>query len=111
LLDSWKSLIATGLGHLANDGLLNVFPILYPILLLHTYSFNAVSIGIIGAALNVFSIATSPFIGRRSDVGRNFVDLMIIGVLMLGTGVAGFALALGIFTASICSGLSYVSLQ
>ena len=95
--DSSKSLIATSFGHLANDGLLSVFPILYPILLLHAYSFTATSIGVIGGALNLFSIVTSPFIGRRSDVGRNFVRLMIVGVAILSLGVAGFALALGYF--------------
>jgi len=97
LQDSSKSLIATAIGHFANDGLLGIFPIIYPILLLQTYSFTPSSIGVIGATLNAFAIVMSPFIGRRSDARRNFARLMIIGVVTVAVGLAGFALALGFF--------------
>src|SRR5579875_173833 len=97
LKDNTKSLIATATAHYINDGALNVFPILYPLLLNH-YGFTNTTVGVIAAILNGFSIVTSPFIGRRSDVGRNFVKLIIIGVVMISVGVIGFALVMTRFT-------------
>ncbi|MHB8566908.1 MAG: MFS transporter [Nitrososphaerales archaeon] len=95
--DNAKSLIATATAHYVNDGALNIFPILYPLLLLHPYNFTNATIGVIAAVLNGSSILASPYIGRRSDVGRNFVTLIIIGVVTISIGAAGFSLAMVYF--------------
>ncbi len=92
--DSSKTLLATSLGHFINDGLNNIFPIVYPLLLLAPYAYTNISIGILSAVLSVFSIVTSPLIGRRSDVGRNFVSMMSGGIIIMAIGVAGFALSM-----------------
>ncbi|MGH2638263.1 MAG: MFS transporter [Rhabdochlamydiaceae bacterium] len=95
--DSSKSLIATAFGHFINYGLTNIFPIIYP-LLLRDYSFTTTSIGIIAASLNIFAIIASPFIGRRSDARRNFVSLIIFGIVILAISTAGFSFAMIYFT-------------
>jgi MFS transporter, FSR family, fosmidomycin resistance protein len=66
----------------------------YPLLLLAPYGYTTFSIGILGAVLSAFSIVTSPLIGRRSDVGRNFVSLMSIGIIIMVVGLVGFALSM-----------------
>lgn len=98
LKDNVKSLIATAAGHFVNDGSLNIFPILYPILLFPHYGFTNATVGVIAAILNGFSIVASPFIGRKSDVGRNFVLLIVVGVVTISVGVVGFVLAMTFFS-------------
>ena len=91
--DSSKSLLATALAHFINDGCLAVFPILYPILV-SLYGFSDSTVGIIATILGASSIAASPFIGRRSDVGRSYVTLILTGIVTIGLGLAAFALAM-----------------
>ncbi|HZW55717.1 MAG TPA: MFS transporter [Nitrososphaerales archaeon] len=94
--DNSRSLIATALAHFINDGCLAVFPILYP-LLVSFYGFTDSSVGIIATILGASSIAASPFIGRRSDIRRNYVNLILTGVLTIGFGLTAFALGMVYF--------------
>jgi MFS transporter, FSR family, fosmidomycin resistance protein len=94
LNDSSKVLAATSLGHFINDGLNNIFPIVYPLLLLAPFGYNYFSISMLGATLSLFSITTAPLIGRRSDLGKNFNSLMSIGVVIIVVGMIGFSLSM-----------------
>jgi MFS transporter, FSR family, fosmidomycin resistance protein len=87
-------LVATSLGHFINDGLNNIFPIVYPLLLIAPYDYSYFSISIVGAILSLSSIATAPLIGRRSDLGKNFNSLMSIGIVVIVAGLIGFSLSM-----------------
>lgn len=97
LRDNTKSLISTAFAHYINDGSLNIVTILYPILVLPPYNFSNTMVGVTAAVLNGFSIIMSPFIGRRSDLGRNYANLIIIGLGTISLGIIGFALAMVYF--------------
>lgn len=85
------------MGHFLNDGGGAVFPILYP-LLIQSYAFSSLSIGVLGTLLSVSSIVASPFIGRSSDYSRGFMRLIPLGLIMISVGIAGFAASMAVFS-------------
>jgi MFS transporter, FSR family, fosmidomycin resistance protein len=86
LQNSTKSLVATSLAHFVNDGTGYIFIYLNP-----TLFTSVLYIGILASLQNVFSIAASPFIGRRADATKNYGQLLVLGIVLLGIGTAGFA--------------------
>jgi FSR family fosmidomycin resistance protein-like MFS transporter len=99
LQDKVKSLVSTAFAHFINDGSNNTFPVLYP-LLQQLFGFANSLLGLLAFTLSGSSIIAAPFIGRRSDVGRNYVVLMVIGILMISVGLIGFPLGMAYFQGS-----------
>jgi MFS family permease len=91
--DPEKSLIGTSIGHFLNDGGNAVFPIIYPILIT-SFAYSKLSIGILGAILSVSSIIASPLIGRSSDYSRGYLRLLPFGLIMIAIGIAGVAVSI-----------------
>ena len=91
--DPEKSLIGTSIGHFLNDGGNAVFPIIYPVLIT-SFAYSKLSIGILGAILSVSSIIASPLIGRSSDYSRGYLRLLPFGLIMIAIGIAGFAVSI-----------------
>lgn len=88
--DSFKSLAGTSIAHLLNDGGGAVFPVIYPILI-QSYAFSSLSIGLLGTILSVSSVVASPFIGRSSDYSRGYLRLIPFGLIMIAFGILGFS--------------------
>ena len=86
-----RSLIATSLAHFVNDGLQAMLPLMYPVFVF--YGVSLLTISIIVALQNVFSILVSPLVGVRSDEGGNYVALIAIGLGLLSVGTIGFAVS------------------
>jgi FSR family fosmidomycin resistance protein-like MFS transporter len=98
--DDMKTLIATSLAHLANDGTTYIFITLYPILFpLEYYSLGIPKlpalflIGVLVALQNVFSVVASPLVGRIADKTRRYRGLLSLGLFLMGVGVVGYALS------------------
>ncbi len=99
--DRIKSLIATSLAHFVNDGNIYVFITLYPILFpLAYYSLGSSKlptlflIGILIALQNVFSVVSSPLVGRLADKTKGYRVLLSLGLFLMGIGIAGSALSI-----------------
>ena len=78
------------MAHFINDGSMYVFTMLYPILL-SNYTLNVLEVSILAGVINLTSIIASPFIGRWSDSSKNYGGLIAAGMLLVGAGIAGFA--------------------
>ncbi len=92
LKEDRRSLASTSVAHFVNDGLNGVIPLMYPVYN-GMYGISIQTISIITALQNVFSIVISPVVGRKSDASGNFAGIMILGLLMLAFGTAGYALS------------------
>lgn len=95
-----RSLVATSLSHFANDGNSYVFITLYPILFpLAAYSLGTTKltslfiIGVLGALVNLSTTVASPLVGEAADKTRRFGFLLSLGLILLGIGIAGYALS------------------
>ena len=88
--DSWSSLITTSLAHFANDGGGYVFITLLPVLPIP----GTFLIGSLGALQNLFSVISSPIIGKRADSGRDYGNLLAIGLSLVGIAVIGYSVAI-----------------
>lgn len=88
--DSWSSLITTSLAHFANDGGGYVFITLLPVLPIP----STFLIGSLGALQNLFSVISSPIIGKRADSGRDYGNLLAIGLSLVGIAVIGYSVAI-----------------
>jgi MFS transporter, FSR family, fosmidomycin resistance protein len=89
--DGRRSLVATSLAHFINDGLQAMTPLMYPVFVL--YGISLLTISIIIAIQNVFSILASPLLGTWSDVSGNYAGLLFLGLGMLAVGTVGYAVS------------------
>jgi MFS transporter, FSR family, fosmidomycin resistance protein len=97
-----KSLAATSLAHFVNDGLGGVLPLMYPVFE-SAYLLSTPAISILASLQNVFSIAVSPFVGRRSDLTGDFAKMIPIGIALFAVGAAGYA-----FSGVLASGTALI---
>lgn len=89
--DGRRSLVATSLAHFINDGLQAMTPLMYPVFVL--YGISLLTISIIIAIQNVFSILASPLLGTWSDVSGNYAGLLFLGLGLLSVGTVGYAVS------------------
>ncbi len=87
--DAMKSLIATSVAHFLNDGTLYIFITLFPKLLPSEYFLT----GVLLAIQNFFSVAVSPFIGRRTDSVKNYGRVLSLGLVIMGIGTVGYSIS------------------
>ena len=87
LQDATKNLFVTSVAHFVNDGTLYIFITLNPKLLPSEFFL----IGMLGAIQNFFSVAISPFIGRKADSAKNYGKLLSLGLVLIGVGVVGYS--------------------
>src|SRR2546428_2932330 len=90
--DAKKSLASTSIVHFLNDGMNGVIPLMYPVYNA-LYSISLQSISVFTALQNVMSIVVSPYVGNKADSSRNFGWMMMLGVLLLSFGAAGYAVS------------------
>lgn len=91
-----KSLVATSLAHFVNDGNIYVFITLYP--RLFPLSSELFLIGVLASLQNLFSVLTSPFVGRFADARRNYGALLSMGLILLGISIGGYSLSVLFFS-------------
>ncbi len=103
--DGRRSLVATSLAHFINDGLLAMIPLMYPIFAL--YGVSLLTVSILVAVQNIFSIFVSPLVGAKSDQSGNYAGLITLGLVLLAVGTIGYAVSVRITTDS---GLSFLLL-
>ena len=106
-LEARRSLIATSLAHFVNDGLQAMLPLMYPVFVF--YGVSLLTISIIVALQNVFSILASPLVGVRSDEGGNYVALIAIGLGLLSAGTIGYTVSVQ-FTSGVWLSLVLIPL-
>ena len=93
LNDQIKSFVSTSLAHFVNDGGTFFFPVIYP-LLISSYSISYLEVAVLATLVNVAQVLAGPIIGRRADSSRKYASLITLGLILLGSGVAGYAFSM-----------------
>ncbi len=96
--DGRRSLVATSLAHFINDGLLAMIPLMYPVFAL--YGVSLLTVSILVAVQNIFSILVSPLVGVKSDQSGNYAGLITLGLALLAVGTIGYAVSVHFTTGS-----------
>ncbi len=93
LNDQIKSFVSTSLAHFVNDGGTFFFPVIYP-LLISSYSISYLEVAVLATLVNVAQVLAGPIIGRRADSSRKYASLITLGLILLGSGVAGYVFSM-----------------